>query len=180
MLPHLFISKFRSYIFAIMFVCAFLSCKKQTKYDEDPKRSKLTPKQRLFGEWSISGFTFNGDDITPKLNALFSNRFDVLTLQLGYVFHESEDDDALTITCHNAFTASDQLFDGVNVTFHERHFQYRDTAAADSVFKKWLITPFQFTNQTEQSWRVTKLFENSLHMVLETDTGDFKMFFQKD
>jgi len=164
----------------IIFLIAFSNsaCKKQTKYDEDPKRTSKSPKQRLFGNWSLSEYTFNGDNILPNLNALFSNRFDVLGLTLTYSFHDSEVNDALGIHCNPFFSAEEQKFDGSNMTLNQKSFA-RPVPAADSLFKEWLITPFHFTNQSEASWRVTKLFDNSLNIVLETDTGDFKMFFTK-
>ncbi|MBK9286053.1 MAG: hypothetical protein IPM51_17290 [Sphingobacteriaceae bacterium] len=148
------------------------SCKKQTKYEEDPKKSRTSPKLRLKGTWGLEDYTFNCNSIIPHLN-LLSTKYNIneTTLQ----FSESYNNRWSTSISSN----NKSLYSYHDIFSDDYTFFIQYSGTNDSICCKWFITPFRYVRYVDSYWRITKLYDKDLNIVLDTDTGQFKIFFKK-
>lgn len=150
------------YILIFVFFIGY-ACKKQHRYPEDPKASTQTPKQRLIGVWQISEYTLNGNSI---LNPINFGGFDITTYQLKWIYNS--DDKKYYTDLINEFNDETYLNFGP--------FQ----SSGDCSLVKCFITPLKCTNTLQTTnWEIKKLYGSDLHLTLQTDTGEFKLFFKK-
>ena len=49
----------------------------------------------------------------------------------------------------------------------------------DSLKTVLFITPFKYSTIRTTNWYVTKLYDKDLRLTLQTDTGEYKLFFNK-
>jgi hypothetical protein len=147
-------------------------CKKQKRYEEDPKKSRKTPQTRLTGNWKVTEYTFNGNSIIQKLNSLSPiNDLSDFTLQYG------ENSDKAWYT--RIYSPNKVLFQSYDFFNNDSQFYFSYAGIYDSLCCKWFITPFKFIRNEDAYWKVTKLYENDLNIVLNTDSGQYKIFFNK-
>ena len=74
-------------LFLIVFTLAFSSCKKkQYRYPEDPKVTRIKPNGRLVGTWQLSDYTLNGTSIISALNTKINNEFNLKDVQFTYSY----------------------------------------------------------------------------------------------
>ncbi|MBK6832911.1 MAG: hypothetical protein IPG89_01015 [Bacteroidetes bacterium] len=155
----------------------FFGCKKEHRYEEDPKNSKATPQERLNGNWKITSYTFNGNSIYDQLNQkAIGSKFNLDNVLFGYL-HKTKnseyysDGDAFEVS---PFPGSTQHRNFDDYTY----LQIRNTGgqdALDSLYAYWFISPKKYHCGSVAYWKVTKLYENDFHIVLKTDSGNFKM-----
>lgn len=166
------------FILTIIIVSLF-ACKKEQRYAEDPKNSYKTPQERLSGSWKLSGYTFNDQDIIDSLNKKAFGVFNLNGAAFGYMHITKNDPD---------YADGDKL-----IMYASKIPQYRvfddgtyfkltcDTITKqDSLFSYWFVNPMQDTIfNSVANWEVTELYKNDFHVVLSTDSGQFKMTFKK-
>lgn len=161
-------------LFILIFGIAIaFACKKQHRYPEDPKSTFDPPKTRLSGNWKLDDFTLNGTSIVNDLNNIPNAPINIRDVTLNYFFNSDDKNDKhWAFRVYNFSTRNN--FDDVSITIGP----YNSTQ--NQIIDKWFITPFKFTGTPAvANWVVTKLYKSDLHLVLQTDTGEFKMFFKK-
>lgn len=150
--------KAKNLFLIIVLLLAILSCKKQHRYPEDPKRTFDSPKTRLVGIWNIYEYTLNGNSILDPAN-----------------FGGADITTYFRIQYRKDYTELIQPFDNESfLTFGP--FQN----VSNCNYIKIFITPLKCTNtSTAADWTITKLYNGDLHLIHQTDTGEFKLFFKK-
>lgn len=161
--------------FMLFFVC--VSCKK--KYEEDDKKTCKKPTNRLVGNWTINDYTFNGTDVINLINSK-TKLFDIRDLNLEITKKSGK------IPQHYRFSPYSLL--GVNG--HDDPLQDNDSKFlfvsapnpkqfGDSILNYVFITPLSFKGQNYTKWEIKKLYKNSMHLQLITDTGYYDIYFKK-
>ena len=161
-----------TYIIFISLLLVF-ACKKQKQYPEDPKKTSQTPHDRLSGNWQLVDYTLNGTSVVDELNLLSKNKFNIKETELGF---------------------NKGVYGGMQFTLDGANFRYQPSTQeptfiddsfillkfySDTLFNNWFITPFKNQKVTSVNWIVTELYRNDLHLVLKTDTGEYKIFWKK-
>ena len=161
-------------IYIILFTLILVAgCKKQHRYEDDPKSTFDTPNERLSGIWQLNEYTLNGASIISNLNNISGAQSDIRDVNLSYSYIEENKKDKYYAFKIYSYTARNN-FDGISIEIGP------DNSSAFPIIDKWFITPFKFTGTPAVShWIVTKLYDKDLHLKLQTDTGEFKMFFNK-
>lgn len=157
--------------YTLLFLLPFAACKKNIKYSEDPRISFKKSKKRLEGTWNISEYTLNGVSIKDTLSKVTG--IDVSLYTLGY--YMEYDFYRLTIRGNwggaygGTYYGSDDFVD----------YHYIVLNAYSELFNKVFITPFKSVQNSTAKWEVTKLYGKDLHLQLVTDTGEYKIVFNK-
>jgi hypothetical protein len=155
--------KTKNLFLIIVLLLAILSCKKHKRYPENPKTLFAgSPKSRLVGVWQINEYTLNGNSILDQANFgaditnyMIISSYDGTTKKYSYSLINSFDDES-------------------HLTFGP----FSNTANCSYI--KCFITPLKCTNTSKTTdWTITKLYGNDLHLILQTDTGEFKIFYKK-
>ncbi len=166
-------------LFLIVFTLAFSSCKKkQYRYPEDPKVTRIKPNDRLFGYWQLSDYTLNGTSIIDALNTKINNEIDVRKIYFQYKFIDDNG--------HKYYGLGflSPRFDLKNPFISERYIEFDigenySPNMKDSLKIVLFITPFKYSTTRTANWYVTKLYDKDLRLTLQTDTGEYKLFFNK-
>lgn len=159
------------------------NCKKKKKtdqhrYAEDPETTTLTPQERLRSSWRVSAYQFNGVDIIGRIDTINGNRARIEDANISYDYWDNIKTWRFTI--YNGFFQFDG--DGTNAFNPDQPYDITIFGSANSLLCKWFITPFGYDiNQTALStrWTITKLYGNDLNLLLQTDSGDYKIFLKK-
>jgi hypothetical protein len=152
-----------SFCFILLISCG----KKQIKYEEDPKQTRLTPAMRLAGGWTLEDYTFNGNSILELLKSK-KNKPPINVIVLDYS-EESKDK-------RNPESKRFLPFWDTHLEISEHAF---NVSVTDSVSNYWFTQPFHYKPIKNAVWKVTKLYQNDFNVILTTDTGTYKMFFKK-
>lgn len=159
------------YIILIIFL-TLIGCKKEKRFPEDPKKSRMTPQNRFTGKWIISAYTFNGNDIRFNLNTL-SNKYKLESVYFTYQYNNDYKtwNFAIRTDNHGFYSSSD--------TFRENTYIYLFPKEYDTLTNKWFYTPFKYIPGSEAKWTITKLYDKDCNLILDTDSGQYKIFLKK-
>lgn len=167
----------KSFLFILIACALFFGCKKEHRYEEDPKYSKATPQERLNGNWKITNYTFNGNSIFDALNQkAIGNSYNLNNIWFSYSHKTKHDEyyndgDAFSI---NPFPGSGQNRNFDDYTYLQiRNIGGQD--ALDSLYAYWFVSPQKYNCGSTAYWEVTKLYEKDFHIVLKTDSGEYKI-----
>ncbi|MBK9283667.1 MAG: hypothetical protein IPM51_05035 [Sphingobacteriaceae bacterium] len=124
---------------------------------------------RLKGTWNIKDYTFNCVSIVPQLNALSSNsNLSDISIQYG----ENSEKQWYTYI----YVSNKLLYHSYDLFNDDTQFYFDPNRVYDSLCNKWFFTPFRLVKNVGSNWKVFKLYENDLNIVLNTDTGEYKIF----
>lgn len=155
-----------------------IACKKnQHRYPEDPNVTKITPQKRLEGSWTVNAYTYNGLDIISKLDTFYSGESKIKDVGFGYA--QDPDTKVWEFSVINQYFInfeSESAFDTDDPDYIKL---YNDNVCCRFLLSKWFITPFKYIPNASTKWRITKLYNSELNLILQTDTGDYKMFLKK-
>jgi hypothetical protein len=157
---------------AASLVVLLLSCKKEYKYPEDPKKSRATPEQRLKGRWEIIEYTFQANSIYGKLNQAAHGIFNLDKIVLEYA-DKARDNYDQGIATLNPVGGDNSFFISKN------NFKFYTPNANDSTFIYWFVSPFRYKPATTANWTITKLYGVDFNIVLPTDSGEYKIFWHR-
>lgn len=149
-------------------------CKK--KYPEDPKKTCESPASRIDGSWKLIYYYFNNVSIYSTLNSISNGSTNLDNCWFRFQRNEETKDFNLQIS---------GLYYDHRVDFPNQEYILIDNSQksvyskSDSLFSYWFISPFHYNPKGKASWRITKLYKNNLNLVLKTDSGDYKMYFDK-
>lgn len=162
-------------LYILLILLLIFSCKKdQYRYPEDGGKSTLTPNDRLGGGWwKLDDYTFNGNSIVAKLNSPTNNKYNIKSIQFSYGYLQDSKN------WHLLLTGGTYLYQDDNKAFSDFHYLVFGSCS-DTIFNKWLISPFHFLQNTATSWSVTELYNKDLHLILSTDSGEYKIFWKKN
>jgi len=159
----------------------FFGCKKEHRYEEDPKATHDTPQQRLNGTWKITSYTFNGQDIYTKLNQKATAQYNLNNIIFSYQYFSKKEDEA-----------NGSQGDGFKIypimTAQHRNFEDHTylkinppgcSNIEDSLLNYWFISSQTYCTSSTAYWRVTMLYKNDFHIVLNTDSGTYKIYLNK-
>lgn len=154
--------KINNLFFIVILFLLLFSCKKQHRYPEDPKGTNQTPKSRLIGVWQIYEYTLNGNSILDPANF----GYDIT----NYMIKSSYDG-----------TTKKYSYTLINPFENESYLTFGPFSnTANCSYIKSFITPLKCINTSKTTdWCITKLYKDDLHLILQTDTGEFKLFFKK-
>ena len=172
-------------LFLLFLPLLFFNCRKEIKkiqlqYPEDPTTTTLTARERLTGSWRVYDYLFRGNSIVKNLDTIYGGKERIEDVQISYV----EDFNSVPATDLWRFRMTATYFDIVNKTaFNPDEPYYITIIGAGNFFvASWFITPYFYDNNNYQAtakWKITKLFDKELNLVLETDSGDYKMLIKK-
>ena len=155
------------------------SChKKQKRYPEDPKSTRCAPEDRFNGSWKITDYTFKGSSIYNELNKQSKGNTNLDNVVIIYSKKTSETNDQeifqISNFPQNNYSSS---FSSVNLRFTPDNNCL--CGLQDSLFSYWFIAPFKYNHSLTTDWTITKLYKNDCNVVLQTDSGEFKIFLNK-
>ena len=150
----------------------------QLQYPEDPTTTTLTPRERLTGLWKVYDYQFKNKTIIKNLDTLYGGKEQIESVDISY------DKDLNSVKEVWSFRMTAKYFDIVNKTAFNPDEPYYITiiGAGNLYVASWFITPFFYDNNNYQAtakWKITKLFDKELNLVLETDSGDYKILLKK-
>ncbi|MBI2721553.1 MAG: hypothetical protein HYX39_05210 [Bacteroidetes bacterium] len=149
----------------------FSNCKKEKRFPEDPKKSRKTPQSRFSGKWIISAYTFNGNDIRFDLNKL-SNKYRIDDVYFTYEYNDfyRRWDFSLRTDNYGFFYSTEGFKDNTYIYL---------SGSNDTIANKWFYTPFKYIKGSSVYWTITKLYDKDCNLILDTDSGQYKMFLNK-
>ncbi len=165
--------RFTIYITLLIILLAFSQCKKEHRYPDDTDKSKKTPNERLEGDWEISEYTLDGNNILDTLNKICGCNI-TEDIRLEY-YNVREDNPYWELMIWGA-SMSYKSKNGFDDYHYLEIGPFGNHNRAD-VFNKLFITPFHYAPGAIARWDVTKLFGEELKVKMKTDTGEYKISF---
>jgi hypothetical protein len=180
-------------VFYIITILSFFSCKKEYRYPDDPDKSKKSPNERLKGSWQIADYTLNDVPIVEPLNAIMLKELsqrDTVNKPTSYDLREniwltynladgsSRNDDPVWVCSIKGI----RLFNCESKeAFSDYHYlKIGDCGPYDrELLSILLITPFKKNDKTISNWKVDKLYGSEFNLSLQTDTGTYRLFFNR-
>ena len=150
-------------IYIILFTLILVAgCKKQHRYPDDPKSTFDKPKTRLIGAWQLNDYIFNGNSILNTYNF----GYDITSFMI------KDDYDG---------TSKKYTYSLINPFENDEYISFGPFSnSANCSYIKTFLTPLKCSGGGQiTNWTITKLYDKDLHLKLQTDTGEFKMFFKK-
>jgi hypothetical protein len=182
-----------SRVFYIIIILNFFSCKKEYRYPDDPEKSKKTPNERLKGSWQIVDYTLNGAPIVDPLNKIAIKELRLTDTLNTPVSFDLREDVWLVYNLIEGSSRDDEQDWSCGI-YSVRHFSCESKEAfadfhylrigdcdlfSKPLLRMLLITPFKKNNNTVSDWKVDKLYGSELNLSLQTDTGTYRLFFNK-
>lgn len=170
------------YFFAVLLICA--TCRKekppapaiQYQYPEDPATTTITPQQRLAGMWKIDVYTFKDSDIVAFLDTFYGGQSKIQDVQFIYNQNLDSKEWSFNLQTNKTSQSSQTAFNPDDPV----HFVMdNDNECCKYLKSKWFITPFRYIKGASTKWTITKLYDKKMNLVLQTDSGNYKIFFSK-
>lgn len=167
----------KPYLLFIFIACltitlCFTTCK---KYPEDNFYSLKNPEKRVVGSWELIEYNFNGSSIISALNDKLKT-FDIKELGLIVTAKQGKVLQKYYFTPAKIGNGNtDPLLDNSKFAFTGRN----TNKFADSVQNLLFLTPQSFKGNGYTKWDIRNLYKNKMHLQLNTDSGNYDIYFEK-
>lgn len=137
------------------------------RYEEDPGPERGTVSERLNGVWKIEDYLLNEVSIINQASVATSGSISIKDVHWDYYMPTKDNgwNESSIIYPFNWFAF---------ISINSIKFDGRDTA-----FCFWLVNPLERKSPGNAEWQITKLYQNSLHIKVNTNHGEFRIFWKK-
>lgn len=174
LIPHLaIISSLIGITFCFIMMASSCKPKKDTRpygprYEEDLGPERGTVAERLNGNWKIEDYLLDGSSIINQPSVATSGSISINQVYWQYIMPTKDNDwhESYLVYPWKGFAPISKD----SITFDGR----------DTTFCYWFTNPLLKTNiPTFKGWKITKLYQSSLHVKLATTRGLYQINWKK-